>query len=117
MSRCDPSSPRWRAIGLRRATRGWCCRKPASATAREFPMRRRARRDAADRGQRLPLLPSSLHSRLQLRRAADRECVVASAKRFPYALIMALGAAQLVAWSAFYYVFVALMGPMGAELG
>ena len=37
--------------------------------------------------------------------------------KFPYALIMALGAAQLVAWGSFYYVFVSLMSPMEADLG
>jgi MFS family permease len=30
---------------------------------------------------------------------------------------MALGAAQLVAWGSFYYVFVSMMAPMEAELG
>ena len=32
-------------------------------------------------------------------------------------MILALGAAQLVAWGSFYYVFVSLMEPMEAELG
>jgi MFS family permease len=38
-------------------------------------------------------------------------------QRFPYPLTFALGAAQLVAWGSFYYVFVSMMAPMEAELG
>lgn len=38
-------------------------------------------------------------------------------KRFPYLFVSALGVGQLVAWGSFYYVFVSLMEPMGAELG
>ena len=38
-------------------------------------------------------------------------------KQFPYLLVSALGVSQLVAWGSFYYVFVSLMDPMGAELG
>ena len=41
----------------------------------------------------------------------------ADAKRFPYLFVSALGVGQLVAWGSFYYVFVSLMEPMGAELG
>jgi MFS family permease len=37
--------------------------------------------------------------------------------RLPYSFVFALGAAQLVAWGSFYYVFVTLMEPMAAELG
>jgi MFS family permease len=37
--------------------------------------------------------------------------------RFPWALVLALALAQLVAWGTFYYAFAILMTPMGAELG
>ena len=37
--------------------------------------------------------------------------------RFPYAFVSALGVGQLVAWGSFYYVFVSILDPMGAELG
>lgn len=37
--------------------------------------------------------------------------------RFPYPLVSALGVGQIVAWGSFYYVFVSLRDPMGAELG
>ncbi|HEY7688108.1 MAG TPA: MFS transporter, partial [Dongiaceae bacterium] len=40
-----------------------------------------------------------------------------AAGRLPYSFVFALGAAQLVAWGSFYYVFVTLMEPMRAELG
>ncbi len=37
--------------------------------------------------------------------------------RFPYPFVSALGIGQLVAWGSFYYVFVSILDPMGAELG
>jgi MFS family permease len=41
----------------------------------------------------------------------------ATAARFPYPLVCALGVGQIVAWGSYYYVFVSLRDPMGAELG
>ena len=41
----------------------------------------------------------------------------AASHRFPWALVLALALAQLVAWGTFYYAFAILMTPMGAEFG
>jgi len=40
-----------------------------------------------------------------------------ASQRFPYLFVSALGIGQLVAWGSFYYVFVSMLEPMGAELG
>lgn len=37
--------------------------------------------------------------------------------RFPGLLVSALGVGQIVAWGSFYYVFVSIRDPMGAEFG
>ncbi len=41
----------------------------------------------------------------------------AASHRFPWALVLALALAQLVAWGTLYYAFAILMTPMGVEFG